>query len=174
MMRLLKLGIPLLFALLTACDSGSAKEDMVPVSLTGIDHLADHLSVQDFWVNSTSGFQAGTGGTVVCCVSLPRKWRPDLTVVVGWSITNWRDCGWEEYERRIPVDRYEKVGSLYVHFMADGVVRAVSSNITPAYSDPDYPGPHDKIPSKDPWDVYGNRHRQCPPQDGPMIMERAE
>ncbi|EHK64467.1 hypothetical protein KYC_20794 [Achromobacter arsenitoxydans SY8] len=164
----------MLFALLTACDSGSAKEDMVPVSLTGIDHLADHLSVQDFGVNGTGGFQAGKGGRIVCCVSLPRKWRPDLSVVVRWHITNWQGCDWESYERRVPVDRYDKVGSLYIHFMADGSVRAVSSNINPAYANPDYPGPHDRIPQKKPWAVYEPQPGRCPPQDSPTVMERAK
>lgn len=28
------------------------------VGMTGIDHLADHLSAQDYWENGQPGFQA--------------------------------------------------------------------------------------------------------------------
>ena len=176
-MKRLFLHAAMLLALaLAGCDIGKAKEDMVPTSLTGIDHLADHLSVQNFWVNRTSGFQAGKGGRVVCCVNLPRKWRPDLTVVVGWEKVNWRDCGWESYERRVPVERYDKVGRLYVHFLSDGAVRAISSGIGPGIygPNPGYPGPQDAIPDKRPWHVYGSQIGRCPHQDGPTVMERAQ
>jgi hypothetical protein len=176
-MKRLFLHAAMLLALaLAGCDIGKAKEDMVPTSLTGIDHLADHLSVQDFRVNRTSGFQAGTGGSVVCCVNLPRKWRPDLTVVVGWEKVNWRDCGWESYERRVPVERYDKVGRLYVHFLSDGAVRAISSGIGPGIygPNPGYPGPQDAIPDKRPWHVYGSQIGRCPHQDDPTVMERAQ
>lgn len=168
--RLLR-AVALLFVLLVGCDAGQAREDMVPTSLTGIDHLADHLSIQDFWVNGTSGFQAGQGGTIVCCVNLPAQWRPGLTVVVEWGVTNWRDCTWENHERRVPVERYEEVGTLYIHFLADGSVRAVSSDINPAFSNPDYTGPHDPIPRKDPWHAYGPWSPRCPVGAKPVLTE---
>ena len=171
--RLLR-AVALLLLLLAGCDAGQARQDMVPTTLTGIDHLADHLSVPEFSVNGTSGFQAGQGGRTVCCVNLPRQWHPGLTVLVSWDITNWRDCGWENYQRRVPVERYEEVGALYVHFLADGSVRVVSSDINPAFSNPDYIGPHDPIPDKNPWDVYGSWSPRCPPQNSPTIMERAK
>ena len=165
--------VSMLVALVAGCDVGRSKEDMVPTSITGIDHLAEHLSIQNFWVDGYSGFQAGTGGSAVCCASLPRKWRPGLSAVVEWNTTNWRDCGWESRERRVPIERYEKVGTLFVHFLSDGSVRAVSSNISPGYSNPDYLGPHDPIPRKNPWDVYHTQHELCPRQGKPTIMERA-
>lgn len=174
-----RLILPTLIALLlllASCDAGQPKQSMVPTSLTGIDHLADHLSVQNFWVNGASGHQAGTGGRVVCCVNLPRQWRADLTVVVEWNTTNWRDCGWESRERRVPVERYEQVGALHVHFLSNGNVRVISSDIGPGIYQPneDYPGPHDPIPNKSPWHVYASEHDRCPGQDNPTVMERAQ
>ncbi|NBA95430.1 DUF3304 domain-containing protein [Pseudomonas sp. R5(2019)] len=163
----------MLSLVLAGCDS---REDSVSAGLTGIDHLPDHLSVQNFSLNGTGGFQAGKGGSEVCCVSLPRSWRPDLTAVVQWNVTNWRDCGWESYERRVPVEPYEKVGHAWVHFMGDGSVRVVSSDIGPGIrvANTDYPGPHDPIPQKHPWDVYGSWASHCPPQDQPIVMERLQ
>ncbi|MDH0683812.1 DUF3304 domain-containing protein [Achromobacter animicus] len=158
---------------LTGCDGVRPKEDVVPVSLTGIDHLPDQLSVQNFWVNGASGHQAGTGGSIVCCAKLPRKWRPDLTVLVSWHVTNWRDCGGERRERRVPVERYEQVGRLYIHFLSDGRVRAISSNISPGYGNEEYLGPQDPIPDKNPWHAYGDYGERCPSRGGPVVMEEA-
>ncbi|MBV7498739.1 DUF3304 domain-containing protein [Achromobacter sp. ACM05] len=168
------LALALLVVQLTSCDGRQAKQDTVGTSMTGIDHLPDHVSVQNFWVNGASGHQAGTGGSVVCCATLPRKWHPDLTVVVNWNVTNWRDCGGQSYERRVAVDPYEKVGHMFVHFLADGSVRVVSANVGPGYPGNGYLGPDDLIPNKDPWDVYGSYRERCSWAGGPVMMERAQ
>ncbi|WP_313702053.1 DUF3304 domain-containing protein [Achromobacter sp.] len=174
MNRIRRLAITLLALLgLAGCDVVQPKEDMVPTSLTGIDHLADHVSVQNFWVNGSSGHQAGTGGSIVCCANLPRKWRPDLKVLVSWNVTNWRDCGGERRERWVPVERYEQVGSLFIHFLSDGSVRAISSNISPGYGNDEYLGPQDPIPRKNPWHAYGDYGERCPSRGGPVVLEEA-
>ena len=170
-----RLAMALLVLLgLAGCDAVQPKEAMVPVSLTGIDHLPDHLSVQDFWANGTSGHQAGTGGRIVCCAALPRKWRPGLKVLVRWHVINWRDCGGERREHRVPVERYEQVGRLYIHFLSDGSVRAISSNISPGYGNDEYRGPQDPIPDKNPWHAFGDYGERCPPRGGPVVMEEAD
>jgi len=165
--------LALLLILLAGCDAGQARQDTIPAPLTGIDHLDDHLSVQDFWVNGTSGHQAGGGGSVVCCVKLPRQWHSSLTVVVGWGVTNWRDCTWESHERRVPVERYDEVGRVRVHFLSDGKVRVISSNVGPGIYQPNegYPGPHDPIPRKTPYENYGTWSPRCPVGAKPVLTE---
>lgn len=128
------------------------EEETAGVPITGIDHLSDHLSVQQFYVDGYSAFQAGTGASTVCCAVLPKRWRPGLSIEVRWNVTNWRDCEGQDYVRRVPVERYEEPDRLWVHFMADGSIRAVSSGVGPG--NPAYPGPHERIPSKNPWDDY--------------------
>lgn len=131
----------------------SAKDGKgVPLTLTGIDHLADHVSVQNFSVNGTSGMQAGKGGREVCCVSVPAHWRPGLMVDVRWGVLNWRDRSAGRYRAIVELERYTEPGQLYVHFLPDGKVRVVTSMEGPR--SPDYPGPRDPIPQKYPWDVY--------------------
>ncbi len=158
---------------LAACEAKDPAEETIPARLTGIDHLPDHLSVQNFSVNGAGGFQAGGGGRVTCCVSLPRKWHPGLTAVVRWNTTNLRDCTWEQRARRVPVEPYDEVGRVWTHFLADGSVRVVSSDIGPGIYGPneDYPGPHDPIPRKTPYKVYGTWASHCPKQDHPVIKE---
>lgn len=134
--------------LLAACQS---VPPMRGVSMTGIDHLDDHLSVQDFQVDGHSAFQAGKGGSSVCCTRIPETWHPGLKVHVTWNVTNWRDRTWSEQAADVAVDRYDEIGDMYVHFLADGKVRVLLSNYPPRADD--YSGPKG-IPQKYPWDRY--------------------
>ncbi len=145
---------------LAACQGRAPADDSVGTELTGIDHLADHLSVQNFWLDGHAGDQAGKGGRAVCCIALPRHWHAGMTAVVRWDVANWRDCTWQSYERRVPIEPYDRVGTVWVHFLADGSVRVVSAN--PGPGNPNYRGPHDPIPQKEPWKVYGSWPSHCP------------
>lgn len=127
--------------------------DSIGVGITGLDHLPEHLSIQNFWVNGYSADQAGKGGRTVCCAMLPRHWHPGLTVTVKWGVTNWPASTYYMRKEVVPVERYEEGGHLWVHFLADGRVRAISS---PRYGpgNPNYPGPHDPILNKEPWKTH--------------------
>lgn len=145
----LVVALPLTTTLM-ACASG--KDEGIGTGITGIDHLPDHLSVQNFWVNGYRAAQAGKGGSNVCCATLPRKWRSELKVQIRWSVADWQAGTWTCYVREVPVEPYEEVGQLWVHFLSDGSVRVVSSIEGPR--SPTYPGPRDLIPPKHPWDQY--------------------
>ncbi len=128
----------------------------VSASMTGIDHLADNLSVTDFWVNGTGGFQAGKGGRSAPGPVLPDKWHPGLTIHVVWHVRDWEHDTGSKHEADVPVEPYsDDGGTLWVHFLANGSVRAVVSNMGPR--SPIYPGPRDPIPQKEPWDMYPPR-----------------
>ncbi|WP_078059544.1 DUF3304 domain-containing protein [Xanthomonas massiliensis] len=143
----------LLLSLLVVVGGGcKAQEEKIGVGITGLDHLADHLSVQEFSVDGYRAGRAGGGGGTVCCAMLPAKWRPGLSVRVDWLEQNWRDCSYRERHRQVPVERYDEIGTLWVHFLTNGNVRVIVSN--PGPGNPDYPGPHDPIPRKNPWHVY--------------------
>lgn len=90
---------------------------MEGVSMTGVDHLADHLSVQDFWVDGRHGFQAGKGGRVVCCARIPLKWTAATSIEVRWEVANWREGTWRCFRRRVSLDPYAELGELFVHFL---------------------------------------------------------
>ena len=114
-------------------------------SMSGIDHLADNLSVTDFWVNGTGGFQAGQGGRSAPSPALPEKWHSGLTAHVVWDVRDWEHDKGSTHEADVPVDTYtEDGGHVWVHFLANGTVRVVVSDIGPR--SPNYPGPHDPIP----------------------------
>jgi hypothetical protein len=115
--------------------------------MTGIDHLADHLSIQDYQVDGHSGFQAGKGGSLVCCAKVPTTWQKDLKVHLTWNMTNWRDRTSQEPEQDVEVEPYDEPGTMHVHFLADGRVCVLLSNHVPWAKD--YPGPRG-IPQKRP------------------------
>jgi hypothetical protein len=160
----------MLWALLTACQAKEPanKPALTGVSMTGIDHLADHLSVQDFWVNGRAGFQAGQGGRTVCCGTVPKRWHPGVQIEVRWEVANWRAGTWHCFRRQVPLDRYDELGRLYVHFMPDGSVRALLSNYAPWGNA--YPGPRIHIPDKEPWKVYPRPPitEHCPENERPI------
>lgn len=143
--------LPLVLGM-AACGSMGGKEEGDGVGLTGIDHLADHFSVQNFWVNGYNGAQAGDGGRLVCCVVVPNKWRPGLKAHVEWSVTNWKERTSQTYEADVPIDQYDEVGRMFVHFLANGQVRITLSNEAPW--GPTYSGTREPIPHKRPWDTY--------------------
>lgn len=144
---------------LSAMGCGAATGDKeenytVATGITGVDHLPGHLSVQSFSVDGYGG-AVGTG-SMSCCIRLPGEWRPDMIVRINWGVTNFRDCKADEYVVHVPVERYESPERLYVHFFADGSVRAVSSIYNPSGANlPDSKYPiKTPIPRKNPWQQY--------------------
>ncbi len=133
----------------------AADDALIALPITGIDHLADHVSIQNFWVNGASGQQAGKGGRRVCCVRVPRTWKPGLILTVRWEILNWRDWEDDVHETKVELEPYTDLGALYVHFLADGSVRAVATNEGPR--SPTYIGPRIPIPQKEPWTTIGRK-----------------
>jgi hypothetical protein len=133
-------------------------DEKIPLAIVGIDHLPDHVSVQTFSVDGRGNAQAGQGGRAVCCISVPRKWKPGMKVTVRWGVLNWRDWRGDEYQTVVDVEPYTELDQFYVHFLPNGTVRAIVSAEGPR--SPTYIGPHDPIPQKYPWKVFG-------PRDGP-------
>ena len=122
-------------------------DSFASVDLTGVHHLGPKFNVGAFYVNGYYGSNVGReggGGSNVCCVLLPKRWRPGLSVDVRWSINDWThenraeieagnyrsvDGAGMDYIARVPVERYETAAHVWVHFYAEGKARVVSSPI---------------------------------------------
>jgi len=147
--RLARLGAVLVALLLGAgCASGPtapSKEKFSPAALVGTHHMSSDFNIMDFYVDDYSGSNVGReggGGSLLCCVMLPWRWRPDLTVEVRWMVGDWRNEVPSKlaagdyssiavegiYFAKVPVESYEETGNLHVHFFAGGKVRVVTSN----------------------------------------------
>lgn len=74
---------------LSACEPAAAKP--ITVGITGYNFTAE--GVQEYYINGMRGSNLppyGGGGSTSCCVSLPAKWTPGLTVKVSWMIGDWK------------------------------------------------------------------------------------
>lgn len=73
---------------LAACESATAKP--IIVGITGYTFTSE--GIQEYYVNGVRGSNLppyGGGGSTSCCVSLPVKWTPELTVKVDWITGHW-------------------------------------------------------------------------------------
>ncbi|WP_369698898.1 DUF3304 domain-containing protein [Duganella violaceipulchra] len=126
----------------------SREDEFVPTDIVGVQHLGHNFNITDFYVNKYSGTNVGReggGGGSVCCVIIPVRWRPGLIVEVRWKVADWSNENRTEiaagnfksvttkgpYIARVPVEKYETPGNLYVHFFPRGRVRvrSVSMNL---------------------------------------------
>jgi len=116
------------------------------VTLSGAHHLGPKFNIAAFYVDGYYGSNVGRegGGGDVCCVMLPKKWRPGLSVEVRWTVNDWTHENVSEIEAgnyssvagagmdyiaRVPVEPYEKASHVWVHFFSGGKARVVSSAI---------------------------------------------
>lgn len=120
------------------------------VSLTGSQHIGPNFNIAEFYVNGYDGSNVGReggGGSQVCCVLLPKKWRPGLVVEVRWAVGDWSNENRAEtdaydyksvtftcFRAMVPVEKYETAERVFVHFFKGGRVRVVSGFPDPAYS----------------------------------------
>ena len=133
--------------LFLVCVSGLAlqgcaepKPKMLGAPIEGYSHTS--AAINRFSVNGNGGPNLspyGYNGGQMCCVALPVKWRPDLTVVVEWEkdpdpydSKNWPEPRYSDAWRKAarehethytrhrvvaPVARYERLGVVDVHFL---------------------------------------------------------
>ena len=139
--------VPLIVASLaiSACsrtnDSSETKadDDTMDLKLNALNYTDIPIGV--FYVNGTSGANVSSrigsgGGTIICCVSLPKKWHPGLTVTVWWQddILYKKDPK-AMASREVAVEHYEYFsdGFLWVLFFPDDKIRIYASPWMPGF-----------------------------------------
>lgn len=141
------IGAALVYGLVLKAREINHQNRFSSVLITGNQHMGPAFNVSQFYVNgyyASNVGREGGGGRAVCCVELPRTWRPGLTAEVRWQVGDWSqetraeiergDSGsvrWTDYIAQVPVENYKQAASLYVHFFSDGRVRVVSSELPP-------------------------------------------
>ncbi|MGL3342064.1 DUF3304 domain-containing protein [Pseudomonas aeruginosa] len=156
LLKVLLVGIATLW--LTGCSAGSSEN--IPTPIEGYNHTS--AAINGFTVNGSGGPNIGPhqgGGSQMCCVSLPRKWRPGIKVVVEWEkdpnpgasrswpqprySDAWRKAAMEHrshYTRHraiVEVEPYGNFGYMDVHFFPCDVVKVATSSAL--YGQPGYP-----------------------------------
>jgi hypothetical protein len=114
------LGLALVVCALMGC-----ADEKIPVSIVGYNHTDKYI--HSFTVNGGGGsnaFAHSGGGKIVCCVEVPKAWKPGLTAKIRWMN---EDDSWNEALVDIPKYSRES-GDFQVHFFADGSVKAFVFN----------------------------------------------
>ena len=128
---------------LVGCNGDEPDKGPAIAQISAYNHTADYI--HEFYINGRWGGNArayGGGGGFVCCIGYPREWRPDLTATVRWSTSASRNkpfTGVTWREEVVPIERYDQLGSLNVHFLPDNKVRLIISPGSPGF--PGYRGP---------------------------------
>ena len=137
------LSAVLLIATLVVCNGEEPDTGPATGSIIGYNNTENYIHrffVDENWGGNIRAYSGGGG--IVCCISYPREWRPDLTATVRWSTSASRNkpfTGVTWREEVVPIERYDQLGSLNVHFLPDNKVRLIISPGSPGF--PGYRGP---------------------------------
>lgn len=127
-----------LFALLAAlCLSACAGLDLddeddtpktAPAQVGIVNHTGNYIysaSVNGAGGGNMSAWSAGTAN--ICCASIPMVWRPGLKARVRWNMP----IGTKDVikEKIVEVEKYDRPGSIYLHFFPNDEVRVIVTNI---------------------------------------------
>jgi len=130
-----------------AISLAGCKEESASVGLS----VFDHYPKRQVLGASVNGEASAPVGGVICCVTIPRKWKPGLTAEVSWSVYLEDDpsdprnpIGTEKPVGKsavveIPEYTQNELGALDVHIYPDDKVRLVVTHWD--YRSPFYPLP---------------------------------
>jgi hypothetical protein len=134
-------SVTILLGTCTTSHSIASEPASFSASLTGVHHLGPDYVINRFYVNQSIGDnigEGGGGGSIVCCMTLPRQWRPSMSVDIRWKvhrIIRSADPKIPETERiegiyqaQVPVEEYAEPGDFFVHFFSNRRVRVVVSS----------------------------------------------
>lgn len=117
------------------------EEDRVWVSVAAAHYFPPNHRIDEFQINTFDYGNSGFDGKVftgdICCVWLPRHWRPGMVVDVRWVESDWSETPIDDkehfdrkkiklvgmYRAKVPIERYEEAGDVFVHFFNGGKVR---------------------------------------------------
>lgn len=103
--------------------------------------MGPNFNISAFYINGANGFNVGReggGGTSVCCVLLPKIWRPGLAVDLRWEVRDWsgenqaeiaagntRSMNFKHFKAHVPLEKYVKPGPVEIHFFVGGKARVI-------------------------------------------------
>ena len=116
-----RIALPLMLLVALCVSLAACADDRMGLDVVGFNHT-DH-DIGDFNVNDAGGAYEGKheGGKATCCISLPAKYRPGMTVQVTWSGL---EVGTPQ-TRTVVVPPYgpHDTGEFDVHFLRNGEIK---------------------------------------------------
>jgi hypothetical protein len=132
--------------------SACAEEDKVSTNYMLVNHT--NGGIVEVTVNQRGGVLVAdpfNGSGSACCVTIPKRWRPELNVTIGWDddSTEQIDAAGKpilrdgkpvlipgrRYTRTVPIQEYKRddLGEMYIHILPDKSVIVKVSFITPSH-----------------------------------------
>ncbi len=152
MTRMMKTSITLACLAFLPGLGGCFEEEKVEVSYVAVNRTSE--PVMFITLNDRGGIMAArpmTTNTGMCCVVLPKHWRPELRVTVGWQADDIPVLD-EKGQRvirdgksvlrqaprksvTVPIREYspEETGDVFIHFLAGDKVEVVRSRVSPSH-----------------------------------------
>lgn len=103
--------------------------ESIPLDLVGYNHT--DRSIYAFGVDGQGGPYIDAhkgGGNFTCCASVPRTYRPGMTMKVEW--VNGRNDVPQQRTVPVPPYRVNEIGTLSVHFLRDGDIKVFVTMMT--------------------------------------------
>lgn len=118
---------------LTACagldpDDEDSAPKTAPAQVGIVNHTGSYIysaSVNGAGGGKMSAWSAG--GANICCASIPMVWYPGMKVRVRWNMPVGRKDVIRE--KIVEVEKYDRPGSIYLHFFPNDEIRVIVSNI---------------------------------------------
>lgn len=156
----------MLACLLVIALSACSGDEKIGVSYHAYNHTDEHIV--SIVINGKGGVldasAHGEGGGV-CCVVLPKRWRPGLMATVKWQLDgDWLKDGqgkeiirdgkkvlvpgpWKEQTVEVP--KYgEEMGMFFIHFFPGDEVKVLINLYGAGHKNHPYPHPDDDYPNK--------------------------
>jgi hypothetical protein len=120
-------------------NAAQVEDDTMGLKLVGLNYT--EIPIGDFYTNGTWGADipgriGSWSGTIICCVSLPKRWHPGLTVTVQWRNDEMYKKDPESLASRVvPVEPYQPFfdGSLWVMFFPGDKIKVYASQWSPGF-----------------------------------------
>lgn len=112
------------------------------MELSGLNYT--DVGISTFSVNGYHGggiYPNGGGGSFVCCVTVPRKWKRGMTVTVRWTADERLPDAWQENVVAVPEYTQQDLGAFVVHFYPDDTVKVLVTSKIEGHPDYAYPRP---------------------------------
>jgi hypothetical protein len=109
---------------------------MVPVQITAYDQTGKTVHLLSWIIKGQAG---GTAGGGMCCVSIPKYWRPGLILDLYWDYTAQSEGSPPPQRAKVEIEEYslENLGTLHLHFFPGHRVRAIVARTS--FDSPFYP-----------------------------------
>jgi len=123
----------------------AATEKASAMDLVGYNHTDQYIAM--YVVNGYPGddiLPHGGGGSFICCISVPREWKPGMTVIVKWTDDrNTNPIPWKTRVVEVPPYWPDDIGMFAVHFFPGDEVKVLVTMKGPGHPEYPYPSPSD-------------------------------